>query len=102
MPSFRHTRAMFNKAATSIPPRSANRPSAMQQGPEVEPPGMADSLLFLRRQVSGGMRLRAGQSIIELALLSRSGATSWATNCQGLLVLGSHDHIMQYRPLIML
>ena len=74
----------------------------MPQGPEVEQPGMADSLLFLRRQVSGGMRLRAGQSIIELALLSRPGATSGATNCQGLLLLGFHDHIMQYRPLTML
>jgi hypothetical protein len=63
---------------------------------------MADSLLFLRRQASGGMRLRAGQPIIELALLSRPGATSGATNCQGLLLLGFHDHIMQYRPLTML
>ena len=74
----------------------------MPQGPEVEQPGMADSLLFLRRQVSGGMRLRAGQSIIELAFLSWPGATSGATNRQGLLLLGFHDHIMQYRPLTML
>jgi hypothetical protein len=44
------------------------------------------------------MRLRARQSIIEFALLSRPGATSGATNRQGLL-LYFHDPIMQYHLL---
>src|ERR1700730_11802359 len=41
---------------------------------------IADPLLFLSHQASSWMRLRARQSIIELALLSRPGATSGATN----------------------
>jgi hypothetical protein len=61
-------------------------------------PGIADQLLFLSRRTASWMRLRAGQSIIELALLSRPGATSGATNRQGLL-LRFHDSILQYRPL---
>src|ERR1035437_5959578 len=36
MPSFRHTRAMSNKAATWMAPRSGDHPSEIQHGPEVE------------------------------------------------------------------
>jgi hypothetical protein len=67
-------------------------------GQRLNKSGIADELLLLSRQAPGWMRLRAGQSIIELALLSRPGATSGATNCQGLLLLGFHDSIMQRRP----
>ena len=70
----------------------------MQQGPEVEQIGIADRLLLLSRRTAGWMRLRAGQSIIELTLLSRLGATSGATNRQGLL-LRFHDSILQYPTL---
>lgn len=44
------------------------------------------------------MRLRAGQSVIEFAPLPRLGATSGATNRQGLL-LRFHDSIVQHRLL---
>jgi hypothetical protein len=74
----------------------------MQQGPEVEQTGITDQLLLLSRQAAGRMRLGARQSSVKLAFLSRPGATSGATNCQGLLLLGFHGSIMQYRPLTML
>jgi hypothetical protein len=44
------------------------------------------------------MRLGAGQSGVKLALLSRLGAASGATNNQGLFLLGFHDYMMQDCP----
>jgi hypothetical protein len=44
------------------------------------------------------MRLCAGQSGVKLALLSRLGAASGATNSQGLFLLGFHDWMMQDCP----
>src|SRR5258708_38947779 len=61
-------------------------------GQRLNKPGIADQLLFLSRQAARWMRLRAWQSIIELALLSRLGATSGATNRQGHF-LRFHDSI---------
>jgi hypothetical protein len=37
------------------------------------------------------MRLGAGLAGMKLTLLSRPGATSWATNSHGLFLLGFHD-----------
>jgi hypothetical protein len=52
---------------------------------------MADPLLFLSRQPPGWMRLSARQSSIKLALLSRLGAASRATNRHGFLI-DFHDY----------
>jgi len=41
------------------------------------------------------MRLRAGEAGAKLTLLSWSGATSGATNGQGLLLFGFHGYIMR-------
>ena len=102
MQSFRHTRDVFNKAVAWIAPRAGIVPAGMERGPEVNKLAIADQLLLLSCQAPGWMRLRAGQSSVEFALLSRPGATSWTTNCQCLLLFGFHDHIMQRRPLTML
>jgi hypothetical protein len=59
---------------------------------------IADPSPFLGRQLPGRMRLGAGQSNTKLALLSRLGAASRATNTQGFVLLGFHDSIMQYSP----
>lgn len=59
---------------------------------------MADLLFFLSRQAPVQMRLGAGQSSVELALLSRLGATSGAPNNQCLFLLGFHDYMMQGCP----
>ncbi len=45
------------------------------------------------------MRLCTGQSRVEFALLSGSGATSGATDTKGLFLLGFHDSIMQGSPI---
>ena len=54
--------------------------------------------LFLSRQAPVWMRLGAGQPSVELALLSRPGATSGATNKQGLFLFSFHDYMMQDCP----
>ena len=54
----------------------------------------ADLLLFLSRH-TGGMRIGAGQSRIQFALLSRLGATSGTSNNQGCFFPGFHDSIMR-------
>jgi hypothetical protein len=41
------------------------------------------------------MRLGAGQSSVEFALLSGAGTTSGATNKQGLFSFRFHDYMMQ-------
>jgi hypothetical protein len=58
-------------------------------------PSVADPLLFLSRHAPGWMRLGAGQSDVKLALFSRLGAASGATNNQGLFLLGFHEYMMQ-------
>jgi len=55
----------------------------------------ADHLLFRSRQAPISMRLCAGLAGAKLAPLSRLGATSGATNSQGLLLLGFHGYIMR-------
>jgi len=58
--------------------------------------GTPDTLLSFGGHAPGWMRIGAGLSSAKLALLSRLGAASRATNTQGLFLLGSHDSIMQY------
>ena len=52
-------------------------------------------LLFRSRQAPISMRLCAGLASAKLTLLSRFGATSGATNSQGLFLLGFHGYIMR-------
>ena len=79
-------------------PRSGDRPSEKQ--PEVE--RVLRLLLFLSREVPGGMRLCAGQSSVELAFLSRLGAACRATYKQGWVLPGFHGYMMQVCPEISL
>jgi hypothetical protein len=67
---------------------------------EFSAPSIADPLLFLSRHAPGRMRLGAGQSDVKLALFSRLGAASGATNNQGLFLLGFHEYMMQDCPAI--
>jgi hypothetical protein len=46
------------------------------------------------------MRICAGLSRVDFALLSRLGATSGATNTQGLFLFSFHNFIMQDCPAI--
>ncbi len=68
----------------------------MRHGPEVE----RRPLLFLSRHPPGWMRLGAGQSRVQFALLSRLGATSGTSNSQGCFFLGFHDSIMRGFPAV--
>ena len=56
---------------------------------------VAAHLLFRSRQAPISMRLGAGLAGAKLTPLSRLGATSGATNSQGLLPFGFHGHIMR-------
>jgi hypothetical protein len=57
---------------------------------------VADYLLFRSRQAPISMRLYAGLASAKLALLSRFGATSGATNSQSLFLLDFHAYIMRH------
>src|SRR5450759_1572362 len=76
------------------------RCSMGQRLSEFSAPSIADPLLFLSRHAPGRMRLGAGQSDVKLALFSRLGAASGATNNQGLFLLGFHEYMMQDCPAI--
>jgi hypothetical protein len=58
------------------------------------------SSFFLSRQTARWMRLGARQTGVKFALLFRLGSASGATNTQGLLLYGFHDHTMQHSPAI--